>query len=1336
MSQEEWVRAADGGDVAAVRRLIATVSESDRSSAMSRAVDRDDLAIVQALIDGGEALDEYLLGSAIYDGAEKVARWVLSQRPGDATREGLFASACAKVSRELLELLLENGASINDRDDAWSGLAQATRAKRADIVEWLVSKKVEVRGWLLGAAEAGDLATAKRALKSGDDLDVVDKNGRSALMIAAAANHLDIATWIVEQLGGSKPAAKPTKTKSKKAKTASSNPLDRADSDGRTAIAHAAIQGHLEMVRLLADAGAALDAAIAHVADYAYNRPPATLEIAKLLLERGANVNTHQEGSLDTALIEAAESGWLELVDVLLAHGADVHRTNCIDTTALSGAARRGHVDVVKRLLETGARLSIGSNSFGGDSPLACAIESGHVEIVRIFLERGAMGVEGRKPPLMVAAEKGDREIVEMLLARGADVNWVDDSYDQDTALRKAASRGHKDVVELLLDRGAREPGLREGYEVDEYTAIRRAGTNGHLEIVELLAARGFGDPKTSGLVMGVAEASNDPQRMERALAIAPDPNAPGNYGWLPLHRACDRGHLDNVRVLLDHGADPNLADKDGNVPHRIATNNKHREIAALLEARGARLELVELVDLAGRGTEAEVLAMLERPVNVNVARSDDKRRALHEAAEHGRLSLVRALLDKGAEIDALDDDGWTALMEAADMGHLAIVELLLERKAAPFIADRQDFTAFKLAEEAQRADVVALMRARSADVDPAVALQEAIEREDVATISRLAPLHGFDNRLPNHKRPIELAALEDKPASITALIAAGDIADRKLDDYDYDYTPLYYAAQAGSLASVNALLSGGAKPRTNGTTQRAVWNGNLEVVTALLDAGFDVNELQGETSLVETAVASGHPAIARLLLDRGASVTGKPGATLLARAVDYAESNPGLVDELLEKGAPVDGTNYSMREKVEAWVAEGKKLTLLDPQAALASAATDDDSKLAMLELALAQGANPSLAAEPDADPPILRAASYRYWTIVSRLLEAGADPNARDYRSVAQRAIEDGQFELLEKLVAKGAKLDGCIALLLASDKLPEKSAERDRITKLCLAHGDGLDILGEDEKTPLARAIENGDAAQAKLLVESGATVNAPSKYGMTPLMYAASLEEGSSAHSLVTWLVEKGANIHATTEQGATAIHLAVRAGNEEVVDFLLARGASVAGCLSESGSSGKMSLVEKFLDKCELEEKDSTGATAVQNAAGAKSKKVFEFFLDRGASVAECGIHAAWTGNKAHLALALERGASVDATNSRGRTALMCAVDNVPCLELLLKKGARLDVQDDLGRTALIYAAMYSEKKSVKLLLAAGANRGLRDSDGKSAADHARFDYDMRQLLEV
>ncbi|MBL9012772.1 MAG: ankyrin repeat domain-containing protein, partial [Myxococcales bacterium] len=1055
----------------------------------------------------------------------------------------------------------------------------------------------------------------------------------------------------------------------------------------------------------------------------AYRKPEGQLALARLLLDRGANIDARQESSRATALIDAARAGWLEMVELLLGRGADVHLADIIDTTALSGAARGGHADVVKRLLAAGARLAMHGDY--GESPLERAIDSGHVEIVRLFLERGALDVRSRKPPLFAAAAQGNREIVELLLEAGADIHDVADSYDQDTALRKAADAGHRDIVELLIERGAREPGLREGYDKDEYTAIRRAGARGHLDVVQLLAERGFGDPRESGIVTGVAEASDDPAKLERALAIAPDVEAPGRYGWTALHRAADRGYAGNVRVLLDHGADPNRKDKDGNSPHRIATDRGHRAVVELLEARGAKLEFVELIDLAATGSEADVLAMLARPVDVNVAR--DGRRPLHVAAEHGRVSITRALLDRGAEVDAVDQDGWTALMEAADMGHVEVVELLLDRKAAPFVADRPGFTAYSLAEEANRADVVALLRARSADVDPAVAFQIAIEQENVAAVTRLAPLHGLTTPLPSHHEPLEHAVRESKPKAVAALIAAGAEVDRTLNEYGY--TPLFHAADRADLATVRVLLDAGAKPRANGTTLRAAVRGELEMVAALLDAGFDIDELQDGRTLVQAALESGRDAVVRFLLDRGASVRGRPGAKLLSRAA-WHEEHAWLLDELLARGAPADGSEYSMLDKIETWVAEGRSITLLDPQAALSYSTWHD--RLGVMELALAQGANPSAWHEESDERPILRAASSGYWRLVERLLAAGADPDVSTYRSLAQAVAEAGEHALLAKLAQRGARMLGCINAMLRLDKLPADPEERGRLARLCLAHGDDLDTP-DHEGTPLLRALRASDEPLARWLVELGASVNAPDERLVTPLMLAA--ETGTLP--LVRWFVEAGADVMAVSKHQTTAIHYAARAGKEEVVAFLLERGASVTGCLRESAASGKRALVERFLPLCDLEEKaDGWHITPAMNAAGGPSKKVFELLLDRGASVEYCAITAAEAGNKTNLAVALERGAKVDTREWIQRTALMVASDHPACIELLLKAGASVDLQDEDGRTALMHAANDGNKKSCQLLLAAGANRGLRDTEGRAAIDYARHDRALRSILEV
>ncbi len=115
------------------------------------------------------------------------------------------------------------------------------------------------------------------------------------------------------------------------------------------------------------------------------------------------------EGGEDDALISAAEDGHLDVVGLLLEHGAHVH---AVDDLALRFAATKGHRDVVRLLLEHGADIHAGD-----DLALRWAARYGHSGVVKLLLEHGA------------------------------DVHTVDDE-----ALRWAAEKGHSDVVKYLKD--------------------------------------------------------------------------------------------------------------------------------------------------------------------------------------------------------------------------------------------------------------------------------------------------------------------------------------------------------------------------------------------------------------------------------------------------------------------------------------------------------------------------------------------------------------------------------------------------------------------------------------------------------------------------------------------------------------------------------------------------------------------------------------------------------------------------------------------------------------------------------------------------------------------
>ena len=235
------------------------------------------------------------------------------------------------------------------------------------------------------------------------------------------------------------------------------------------------------------------------------------------LLKQGASPNARAKDRTGrTALILAAISGHVDIVEALLNNGAGVDDRDKTGHTALNWAAMRGRTQVVTTLLNKGADINTQDN--GGVSPLLyavgthniamlrllvandadlevesrenkmtpllLAIETNDIESLSILLDRGAK-VNGKNSdnfsPLMAAAEKGQAETVRLLLARGAEVNTHDNK--RLTPLMYAADNRHTEIIQLLLAKGA-DPNARDG---KARTATMRAAIQGHDEVVRAL---------------------------------------------------------------------------------------------------------------------------------------------------------------------------------------------------------------------------------------------------------------------------------------------------------------------------------------------------------------------------------------------------------------------------------------------------------------------------------------------------------------------------------------------------------------------------------------------------------------------------------------------------------------------------------------------------------------------------------------------------------------------------------------------------------------------------------------------------------------------------------
>jgi ankyrin repeat protein len=160
---------------------------------------------------------------------------------------------------------------------------------------------------------------------------------------------------------------------------------DLEDGEGRTPLSYAAERGYEQVVKLLLDKGADVNA---QGRPYGNALQAASArghkQVVKLLLDKGADVNT-QGRPYGNALCAASNHGHKQVVKLLLDKGADVNTQGGAYSNALQAASDGGHEQVVKLLLDKGADV----NAQGGvySNALQAASERGHEQVVKLLCE-------------------------------------------------------------------------------------------------------------------------------------------------------------------------------------------------------------------------------------------------------------------------------------------------------------------------------------------------------------------------------------------------------------------------------------------------------------------------------------------------------------------------------------------------------------------------------------------------------------------------------------------------------------------------------------------------------------------------------------------------------------------------------------------------------------------------------------------------------------------------------------------------------------------------------------------------------------------------------------
>lgn len=333
--------------------------------------------------------------------------------------------------------------------------------------------------------------------------------------------------------------------------------------------------------------------------------------------------------------------------------------------TALNIAARNGHLDVVKLLLNfsqpcndgTGRmkRIDVNHADRDGWTPLRSASWGGHTEVVKLLIAHPACKIdladkEGRTA-LRAAAWSGHEDILKILIEHGADVNSVD--RQGRTSLIAASYMGHYDIVEILLENGANVNHL----DLDGRSALCVAalcGSSGYSKVISTLLEHGANTDQLD------------------------------NDGMSPLLVSSFEGNAEVCELLLENGADPDLADFMGRTPLWAACTAGHANVVKLLLFWGCGIDCMDsegrtvLSIAAAQGNIETVRQLLDRGLD-ETHRDNAGWTPLHYAAFEGFHEVCLQLLESGAKIDECDNEGKTALHLAAQEGRTQCIQILLE---------------------------------------------------------------------------------------------------------------------------------------------------------------------------------------------------------------------------------------------------------------------------------------------------------------------------------------------------------------------------------------------------------------------------------------------------------------------------------------------------------------------------------------------------------------------------------------------------------------------------------------------------------------------------------
>ena len=1202
---------------------------------------------------------------------------VQSTKPFPAhTNRPPLMHACFDGGRlKIIKRLIQNGADIQARDcDGSTVLHYASRYSNQEVVEFLLKlNEISVNATdnsnqtplMRACYDGGRLDNIKMLIQNGADIQARDCNGSTVLHVASISSNQEVVEFLLKLNEIS---------------------VNATDNSSQTPLMYACLNG-------------------------------GPLQIIKMLIQNGADIQARKcDGS--TVLHLASRYSNQEVVEFLLKlNEISVNATNNLYQTPLMHACNNGgRLDNIKMLIKNGADIQASSSN--GSTVLHFASQLSNQEVVEFLLKLNEISVNATdnlyQTPLMRACINGGRlDNIKMLIQNGADIQAS--SSNGSTVLHFASQLSNQEVVEFLLKLNEISVNATDNH---NHTPLMRACYDGgRLDNIKMLIRNGADIQASSSngsTVLHLASQLSNQEVVEFLLKLNEiSVNATDNLYQTPLMRACiNGGRLDNIKMLIQNGADIQASSSNGSTVLHFASQLSNQEVVEFL------LKLNE--------------------ISVNATDNSNQTPLMYACIKVGRLDNIKMLIQNGADIQARDCNGLTVLHIASVSSNQEVVEFLLKLNeiSVNATANYNHTPLMYACRDGVRLDNIKMLIQNGADIQASSS---------------------------NGSTVLHLASQLSNQEVVEFLLKLNEISVNATDNHNH--TPLMRACyDGGRLDNIKMLIRNGADIQASSSNGSTVLHlasalSNQEVVEFLLklnEISVNATDNSNQTPLMRACIKGGRLDNIKMLIQNGADIQARDCNGLTVLHLASRNSNQEVVEFLL-----------NLNEIFVNALNNCNQTPLMR--------ACYDGGRLDNIKMLIRNGADIQ-ASSSNGLTVLHFASQLSNQEVVEFLLNLNEiSVNATDNSNqtpLMRACIKGGRLDNIKMLIQNGADIQARDCNGLTVLHLASRNSNQEVVEFLLNLNEISVNALNNCNQTPLMRACyDGGRLDNIKMLIRNGADIQASSSNGSTVLHFASQLSNQEVVEFLlnlneisvnatdnsnqtplmracikggrldnIKMLIQNGADIQARDCNGLTVLHLASRNSNQEVVEFLLKLNEISVNATDNSNHTplmracydgGRLDNIKMLIQNgADIQASSNYGSTILHFASALSNQEVVEFLL----KLNEISVNATDNSNQTplmhacinggrldNIKMLIQNGADIQARDCNGLTVLHFASvsSNQEVVEFLLKLNEiSVNATDNSNQTPLMHACINGGRlDNIKMLIQNGADIQARDCNG-------------------